>query len=257
MVLLRQNPKSSSGRLPLPQAVPYLAGSFFPVQLPGRGERQLCRRRFAFGVYQRIDGQPAIGFQCGAGRDEQVLMKGRINEDDVEGGGRRAGKQRQGVLLADLGTVALQGLQVAAQGGYHLATQVTAQHMAGAAGQCFQGQRTAAGEQVQAAGALDVPAQPIEQGFAHPVRGRPQPRLFDETETAAAPFAGDDAQLAGSGLLLSHGLSSAGSSRVSAGSTAGCSGIARAGPTVMTRRCCGSKCRANACWISSVVSACT
>src|SRR5690606_39626594 len=137
--------------------------------------------------------QPAVGFQGGTGGDEQVLVERRVEEDQVEGRRRAAGEQVQCVLLQYLAAFALQCLQVAAQGGDDIAAHVTGQHLGGAAGQGLQGQRPAAGEQVEAAGALDVHAQPVEQGFAYPVRGRSQPWFLGKAETPTAPFAGDDA----------------------------------------------------------------
>src|SRR5690554_868776 len=251
----------------LPQAVPHLAGLLLPMQVPVGRVGELLGRAFAFDITKSFSGEPAVGFQGGTGRLQQVLVEWRVGKHQVEGLGRRAGQQGQGVLLAHLGTVAVQGLQMSAQGLHHLAAQVTGQNMPGAAGQGLQRQCSAAGEQVQAAGAFHAEAQPVEQGLTDPVRGRPQARLLDEGETAAAPLAGDDAQLAGTGLAGLHGADSVVVAGTRNASSSGCTsssscssacGTARAaGPTVTTSRRSGSKCRAKAWRMSSVVSACT
>src|SRR5690606_31284966 len=148
------------------------------------------------------------------------------------------------------------------QGGDHVTAHVASQGVGGATGQRFQRQCAAAGEQVEAAAAFDVHAQPVEQGFTHPVGGGAQARLFGETETSAAPLSSNDAQLTFAGLGLFHssgsgvlGVSVSGSA--ASGFPGAVSWMTMAGPTVITSRCSGSKCRAKAARMSSVVSACT
>ena len=189
------------------------------MQLPVCREGQTAGSGFAFGVDERVGGQPAVRFQGGAGGDQQVLVKRGVEEHQVEGRLGRTGEQRQGVLLAHFAALALQGLQMAAQGGDHLTAHVAGQGVGGAAGQRLQRQCPAAGEQVEAAGAFDMHAQPVEQGFAHPVRGGPQARLFGKAEAPAAPLPGDDAQLALAGLGLFH-TSGSGMTLVSASGAA-------------------------------------
>ena len=52
---------------------------------------------------------------------------------------------------------------------------------------------TGAGKTVQHTGTGYVHRQPVEQGFAYPVRGRAQTRLIQHLETGTAPASADDA----------------------------------------------------------------
>src|SRR5690606_2734306 len=60
----------------------------------------------------------------------------------------------------------------------------------------FEAQHAGAGEQVQAAQAVQVLAQPVEQRLAHAVRRRTQARQFRHGDQARAPLAADDAHAA-------------------------------------------------------------
>ena len=70
------------------------------------------------------------------------------------------------------------------------------QGLAGAAAQRLGAQRAGPGEQVQHQGAGQFRLQPVEQGFAHAIRGRAQvTALVDEMQPVTAPFATDDTHL--------------------------------------------------------------
>src|SRR5690606_25097231 len=97
-ILWSCGPATLSG-LPLPQAVPHLAGLLFPMQAPVCRVGQAFRGGFAFGVDEGAWRQPAVGFQGGTGGDEQVLVERRVEENQVEGRRRAAGEQVQCVLL--------------------------------------------------------------------------------------------------------------------------------------------------------------
>lgn len=53
----------------------------------------------------------------------------------------------------------------------------------------FEAQNPAAGEQIETGLAAQILSQPVEQGFTHPVRRRPQTRTVSHLNQAAAPFA--------------------------------------------------------------------
>jgi fused signal recognition particle receptor len=72
-------------------------------------------------------------------------------------------------------------------------------HPRGAAGRGFETERPAAGEKIQAREAGKFLAEPVEQRFAHAVRGRPQPGARCEAQHPAAVFSADDAQPSGVG----------------------------------------------------------
>ena len=70
------------------------------------------------------------------------------------------------------------------------------QGLAGATAQRLGAQRAGPGEQVQHPGAGQFRLQPVEQGFAHAIRGRAQvTALVDEMQPVTAPFATDDTHL--------------------------------------------------------------
>ena len=64
----------------------------------------------------------------------------------------------------------------------------------GSPGQGLETQRTTAREQIQAAGAMHAGAQPVKQGFAHPVAGGAQARGGRKGELTPPPLAADDPQ---------------------------------------------------------------
>ena len=66
-----------------------------------------------------------------------------------------------------------------------------------AAGYCFQSQNPGARVKVKAVGAADDRLQPVEEGFPHPVRRRPQACDSRYRQFAPAPFAADDTDPAG------------------------------------------------------------
>ena len=61
-------------------------------------------------------------------------------------------------------------------------------------GQRLEPQRATAGEQVQATASFDHGREPVEEGFADPVRCRPYAGLPWKPDPAPAPFAPDDPQ---------------------------------------------------------------
>ena len=67
-------------------------------------------------------------------------------------------------------------------------------HVLRVSGERLDAECTAPRECVQATLAGEVLPQPVEERFAHPVRGGPQARDIREANDAPAPFAGDDPQ---------------------------------------------------------------
>lgn len=66
-------------------------------------------------------------------------------------------------------------------------------HDASCAARCgFETQGAAAGKQIEAMPAVEVLAEPVEQGFPHAVRCRAQPDAVGEAENATAVLAADD-----------------------------------------------------------------
>ena len=68
----------------------------------------------------------------------------------------------------------------------------------------FKAEDAAAGEQIEAGEAAKILSQPVEQGFAHPVRRRPQAGRIGYLYQAAAPFAASDADAAQDGSVGGH-----------------------------------------------------
>ena len=69
-------------------------------------------------------------------------------------------------------------------------------HCSSAPRQCFEPKGPAPGEEVQATPAGQFELQPVEQGFADPVRGRAQRFRLREMQLPSAPFAADDPDFA-------------------------------------------------------------
>lgn len=65
----------------------------------------------------------------------------------------------------------------------------------GTPGQCFQAQRTTAGKQIKASGAVDMGSEPVEEGLAHSISGRSKALGRYEFELTSAPLAADNTQL--------------------------------------------------------------
>ena len=228
--------------------------------------RQAERRGggFAFRVDPGVGRQPAALFQQLAGRHQQVLVERRIEEHQVIRLRRLLGQVAQRIGLLHLAVAALQGLQVAAQGGHRGGVQVQRQGLTGATRQGFEKQRAAAGERVEDPGARHIGGNPVEQGFAHPVRGRAQAGAVGEAETTAAPVTGDDAQLARAAMCLGRGGVR---SAHQCGTPAGCgwaepvgggsSLCGTVGPTVTTTKRSGSRWRFMAALTCSALSPCT
>ncbi len=166
------------------------------MQSPVAGQAEAGGRRFAFGVDPGVRGQPTLAFEQLAGRLQQVPVERRVEKDQVEGRRRLAVQIAQGVALQQLAVAAVEGVQVLAQAGDGVGVHVQRQGHAGATRQRLQIERAAAGERVEHPRARKVGRQPVEQGFADPVRRRPQAFGIGEAEAARAPFAADDAQLA-------------------------------------------------------------
>ena len=91
----------------------------------------------------------------------------------------------------------------------------------------FQAKRAAAGEQVEHPRARQHRRQPVEQGFAHAIGGRPQARRIGHGQARATPAAADDADLAG---MSRAGISAGLAHRVSTEGGANMRAILRDGP---------------------------
>ncbi|MNE42558.1 hypothetical protein D3C80_1366880 [compost metagenome] len=180
----------------MPECVIHLAGFLLAVQAPVAGQLQGRWRGFALGVDPGVLGQPLTLFKQGAGGGQQALVERRIEEHQVEGQLRLALQVALGVGLDHLAAWATQGFQVLPQAGDGRRVAVQSHGLARATGQRFEVQRAATGVGVEHFCPFDVRGEPVEQGLADPVRGRPQARRVREAEAPAAPFAGNDAQLA-------------------------------------------------------------
>lgn len=194
------------------QAVAYLTRYFLAEQPPvgGHSGHRLPRRSL------HVD-QSALGYHCrcsqaGAYRIDQGSAEGRVDEHDLVAvaGALQEPRRRHAVAIGP--RFRLQYAQVLFDLAQRCSRGIHEVAAGGAAGQRLETQRAAAGKQVQAAGTVDRRCQPVEQGFAHPVRSRSQALGGGKAESASAPLPADDAQgalfycaFAGSGHFVALG----------------------------------------------------
>lgn len=195
-----------SGRMSSPhQPIADHAGDLFPIRRPVGGQRQIGVIPFRFQIDPAAVGQPAAGFQRRADRRQQPLPERRIEQHDVEWSSRLAQPgQRFGHL--DSRVSGLQPGQIGVQGTDRNRVLFDQHRLRRPARQGFETERAAAGEQIQATRAGQDRSQPVEQGFANPVRSRAQPRQVGKFQLTGAPLAGDDAERMGSMVVVpGHG----------------------------------------------------
>ena len=115
---------------------------------------------------------------------------GRVQEHDVEcPSGRRPPSKRIGAH--DLDVVRAQGADRAFEQDRDAPFPLDHDHVLRAARCGLEPERSRTSEEIETAGGGDVLAQPVEQGLAHPVRGRAQ--RPGHRQHPAAPAAGNDA----------------------------------------------------------------
>lgn len=135
-----------------------------------------------------------------AARDETVGPE----RPDRRGG--RALQPAHGISLDHLPLTAAQGRQVLLELVGGASVHLDQGDLLGIAGQGFQPQPAAAGEQIQAAGTAHVGSQPVEDGLLDAIRGGSEPFHIPDGEFAPLPLTADDSYHArsplGAGLLL-------------------------------------------------------
>jgi len=179
---------------PLKQSIDDVPRHFFPVQPPIDGH--LGRRIMHGGLH--ID-KTAGGHQLGSGqlhtdRGNQVLTEGRVDKNDIEGAGRILQEGQGSHHMAASPRTGPERLHMVfdlAQGWRRAINEITT---GGATGQGLEAQRAAAGEKIEAAGAMNRGRQPVEQGFAHSIGGRSQSLGGRERQFTPAPLPPNDAQ---------------------------------------------------------------
>ncbi len=153
---------------------------------------RIARSRFR--IDRAASGHQLPGKKQRANRVDQVFTKWRVEKHNIVGtaGATQESQGRHGVAAGRC--AGLQYVQVIpdlAQGRFRGIHKVTT---GSAPGQGLQAQCAAAGEQVQASGAVNARGQPVEQGFAHAVRGGPQAFCGGKPEFAASPLPANNAQ---------------------------------------------------------------
>ena len=147
-------------------------------------------------VHQCARRQAAAGSQCRQGLFRQAAAERRIDEHDVDAGRRLTPQPGDGLRLKHLDMVGPEFHHTGAQGLRGGARILDQRHAGRASRGRFQTQRTAAGEQVHAAGSAQNGLQPVEQRFTAAVAGRAQAGQIRHGQAPAAPLAGDDANRA-------------------------------------------------------------
>jgi hypothetical protein len=127
---------------------------------------------------------------------------GRVDEDEIEWGVGRfvlVGdflEGAEGVEGEDLGSAGdCEGFEVAANQDSGGGVVFDEDDFEGAAAEGFDANGAGAGEDIEKAGARDVGAEDVEEGFAKAVAGGAEGVALEGFEDAAAIFAGDDAHL--------------------------------------------------------------
>src|SRR5579871_4835640 len=187
--------RGGRGRRVSVQMIPDLAGALGPDKFEARRQRREALAGGALDIDPRPRRQPAPrGERRGAGRQEAGRV-GRVQEHHLVLT-RGTGKKTERIGPCQLRSHGLPFLEARPQLADGRGIAVHEGHRSRPARERFQAQRTAAGEQVEAARAGQLRREPVEQGLAHAVRRRPDVCIRREAQLPAAPAAADDAQYA-------------------------------------------------------------
>jgi len=165
-----------------------------PLQLhPRRDDRD---RRIRFDIDARPPLQPRQQFR--EHRWHRILPERRIEENHIEAllGARKIGYRVAG---DDLHLPGIERCAAALEFGQRDPIAFHHYHVRGSPGGGLEAERAGAGEQIQAGGAGEILAEPVEQCFSHAVRRWPQPGPRRYAQLPAAKFPADDAHFSGAG----------------------------------------------------------
>lgn len=171
-----------------------LSGDDFPMKLPAI-RRLPIQFVFRLDVDHRSGCQPAIGFESLAGLSRKPQAEGRVEEDQIERGGRTVEKSLHIVSMNP--AVGTQQFDIRLEDVDDDGSRFDERGRMRAARQRFQSQRAGAGIEIQHLLGADIERQPVEQGFAHPVRRWTQAGALGNRQCATTEFAADQTQLTG------------------------------------------------------------
>src|SRR5689334_14080814 len=152
--------------------IPDLTRALRPEWQPALGQRRHTGARAALDVDERRIAQPAVVLEQRGRLPEEPGGERRIEERDVEGTGL-AGEKGERIAALDPGIAGTPFGEARAQLAHRLPVALDEGRVRGTARQRLEPERTAAGEQVEAACVDDARAEPVEQSLPHPVGGRP------------------------------------------------------------------------------------
>lgn len=168
------------------------AGALLSQRLPRVAGDVRFRAVPAFDINQAAGVQHTIGLELLADVGQQFLRERRVEKNNVERC-RAAGDKRCGSLrVADSPFAGVQLCQYRADTAQYVRVAVDEGAVGRAAGQGFDSQSAAAGEQIEAARANQVRLQPVEQGFTNAVCGRAQARCVRDRQSTPAPAAANN-----------------------------------------------------------------
>ena len=124
---------------------------------------------------------------------QQFSLIRRVKENDIEQALVRAEKT-QCVLALHFDIAGLQRLDIGIQCSASNPIVLDHNHLGGSTRCGFEAKRTTTGKQVQTAFAFKRLAEPVEDCFPHPVRGRTQISSSRKVQQSAAPLSADDSQ---------------------------------------------------------------
>jgi hypothetical protein len=158
-----------------------------------------------FKINQRVRRQPAALLQQAADRLVQAGVVGWIEENEVEGTGRRAAQPGRQWCGDDLAAGGGQGFEMGFESGTETAVALDEDTTGGATGQGFQAEGAGTGEQVEAMPLRDARSEPVEKGFPHPVRRGSDGAAGREMQAATAPVTRDYPEAVCAALVQSDG----------------------------------------------------
>lgn len=174
--------------------IPYLTGLLSTQYPPGSGQGRRFRGVPGLQVHHRARSQPASPLQGVADGDEVVAAEGGVQEHDIEGGGL-ALEPGPRIRVHHLDLPGPEDLHLLAHAGDGSLVPLHQRHSRRTPGRGLEAQCAAAGVEVQATGASDVAAEPVEQRLPDPIGGGAKPLHVGDPQQAATPLPGDDAYL--------------------------------------------------------------